>query len=611
MFSFQLVIRPVEKRFHRFQQLFGKIVGEADELIAAYSCAFQSRILSQGHLYVSQRNISFYSNSLSWETQFIIPFSKVTKISKQKTAKVLPNAVLIETCDEERYLFTCFTQRDKSFTLLLYVWQSSIDGASIVPADLWKLRCTPDGRLDSSSSKLGSASPWGTSPRSLQRMPETIVSPKNSVSSITDSAVGCSDSNLMRNSSACLLDSKHSGVLNESSDEESNISEGDLSNESKVSCPCRSHLGRVLLDDVFRLTAQQLFTILFSEIPWYQQFADIVKQTAQSRLFDSISGYAASPWITGHSGVTSSTRTATYTMALNHAMAPKSTVITEKQVCMELEQLSDGFVVTTESQNAGIPYADSFLIQCKYCVTRVDSTHSRLLIHGGIIYKKSIWGIVRGYIEKSTYAGLEDHYAALDETLKVHCERNADAPSCSLDDNLCMQRFNTTHFASLTFQPSSSIPFLKRRGSGHETDASTFNTRVNTNVTSTSSRGLPMRSRAITEDTQTQTLPVVQTPHLTYYVRLIITLLTTLILLHVCTLLKLWSTETPQRCHTNHHVAHMLAGNADSLAVADLMRFDPTEKTQSQVAEFRRTIDQVPQTKLTEIREIWRRTDEP
>ncbi|VDM42331.1 unnamed protein product [Toxocara canis] len=371
-------------------------------------------------------------------------------------------------------------------------------------------------------------------------MPETIVSPKNSVSSITDSAVGCSDSNLMRNSSACLLDSKHSGVLNESSDEESNISEGDLSNgdglshyksafvESKVSCPCRSHLGRVLLDDVFRLTAQQLFTILFSEIPWYQQFADIVKQT----------GYAASPWITGHSGVTSSTRTATYTMALNHAMAPKSTVITEKQVCMELEQLSDGFVVTTESQNAGIPYADSFLIQCKYCVTRVDSTHSRLLIHGGIIYKKSIWGIVRGlfsvsvyslycidlgYIEKSTYAGLEDHYAALDETLKVHCERNADAPSCSLDDNLC----------------------------------------------------LPMRSRAITEDTQTQTLPVVQTPHLTYYVRLIITL------------------------------------NADSLAVADLMRFDPTEKTQSQVAEFRRTIDQVPQTKLTEIREIWRRTDEP
>ncbi|VDK42952.1 unnamed protein product [Anisakis simplex] len=220
------------------------------------------------------------------------------------------------------------------------------------------------------------------------------------------------------NNCACLVSSECADMLNESSDDMSNMSEGEF--DSKVSCRCKSHFGKVLLDDVFRLPTEQLFTILFSSMPWYNQLSDIVKTTAQSRLFESISArskmiymhiaevfivtlttrmssdYSASPWITDRTKATISTRTATYTMALNHAMAPKSTTVTEKQVCAEFDRLSDGFVVTKESQNAGIPYADSFLIQCTYCITRIGSVHSRLRIHGGIIYKKSIWGIVKG-----------------------------------------------------------------------------------------------------------------------------------------------------------------------------------------------------------------------
>ncbi|KIH59712.1 hypothetical protein ANCDUO_10046 [Ancylostoma duodenale] len=40
-------------------------------------------------------------------------------------------------------------------------------------------------------------------------------------------------------------------------------------------------------------------------------------------------GYVASAWTTDKDGIRS--RTCTYTMALNHAMAPKSCVVTEKQ----------------------------------------------------------------------------------------------------------------------------------------------------------------------------------------------------------------------------------------------------------------------------------------
>uniref|UniRef100_A0A914S1C2 Uncharacterized protein n=1 Tax=Parascaris equorum TaxID=6256 RepID=A0A914S1C2_PAREQ len=106
-------------------------------------------------------------------------------------------------------------------------------------------------------------------------MAESVVSSKNSVTDMSDSAIECSDLDLTRNSSAYLPDSDHLGALNESSDEASSISEIDV----KVSCPCRSHVGRVLLDEVFRLSPEQLFEILFSEVPWYRQFTSLLKET--------------------------------------------------------------------------------------------------------------------------------------------------------------------------------------------------------------------------------------------------------------------------------------------------------------------------------------------
>lgn len=34
-------------------------------------------------------------------------------------------------------------------------------------------------------------------------------------------------------------------------------------------------------------------------------------------------------------------------------------------------------------------------------------------VHAQIKYKKSVWGVVKGFIEKNTWAGLEDFYTAL------------------------------------------------------------------------------------------------------------------------------------------------------------------------------------------------------
>ncbi|KAL3999006.1 hypothetical protein ACH3XW_17390 [Acanthocheilonema viteae] len=194
--------------------------------------------------------------------------------------------------------------------------------------------------------------------------------------------------------------------------------------EVKVACQCQTHLGRLFVDKVYPLTIQQLFAILFSPTPWYQHLEEIVSKTTHGRMLNIVSGYVATSWITENPTVT--TRTVTYNMALNNTLGPKSTSVTEKQTCYAFRCADDGFSVMKEIHNAGVPCADNFIIQCTYCVIRTDHTHSRLLVHGAMVQKKSIWGIVKGIIEKSTYSGLETHYTVLGETLKLLCEGSAE-----------------------------------------------------------------------------------------------------------------------------------------------------------------------------------------
>lgn len=40
-------------------------------------------------------------------------------------------------------------------------------------------------------------------------------------------------------------------------------------------------------------------------------------------------------------------------------------------------------------------------------------------VHTQIQYKKSVWGVVKGFIEKNTWNGLEDFYTALVRALQT------------------------------------------------------------------------------------------------------------------------------------------------------------------------------------------------
>ncbi|PNJ11001.1 GRAMD1A isoform 7 [Pongo abelii] len=101
MQSWYSMLSPTYKqRNEDFRKLFSKLP-EAERLIVDYSCALQREILLQGRLYLSENWICFYSNIFRWETTISIQLKEVTCLKKEKTAKLIPNAIQICTESEK------------------------------------------------------------------------------------------------------------------------------------------------------------------------------------------------------------------------------------------------------------------------------------------------------------------------------------------------------------------------------------------------------------------------------------------------------------------------------------------------------------------------------
>uniref|UniRef100_A0A4W5MV44 GRAM domain-containing protein n=1 Tax=Hucho hucho TaxID=62062 RepID=A0A4W5MV44_9TELE len=97
MQSWYNVLSPTYKqRNEDFRKLFKKLP-DTERLIVDYSCALQKDILLQGRLYLSENWLCFYSNIFRWETTITILLKDVTTLTKEKTAKVIPNAIQIST----------------------------------------------------------------------------------------------------------------------------------------------------------------------------------------------------------------------------------------------------------------------------------------------------------------------------------------------------------------------------------------------------------------------------------------------------------------------------------------------------------------------------------
>jgi hypothetical protein len=60
----------------------------------------------------------------------VIKLKDIKSILKDKTAKIIPNAITV-VLDTEKYFFTSFVSRDKTFATLFRVWKTALEDSVI------------------------------------------------------------------------------------------------------------------------------------------------------------------------------------------------------------------------------------------------------------------------------------------------------------------------------------------------------------------------------------------------------------------------------------------------------------------------------------------------
>lgn len=120
-----------QKKFHRHFPA----VDIEEKVLNYYSCALIGDILLQGHLYITKNYFAFYSNVFGYVTKLLIPLLSVEKITKEKTARIIPNAVGIATT-EDKHVFGSLMSRDNTYRLMNKVWDAARNNAQTVEAEL-------------------------------------------------------------------------------------------------------------------------------------------------------------------------------------------------------------------------------------------------------------------------------------------------------------------------------------------------------------------------------------------------------------------------------------------------------------------------------------------
>ncbi|SPP79241.1 blast:GRAM domain-containing protein 1B [Drosophila guanche] len=183
------------------------------------------------------------------------------------------------------------------------------------------------------------------------------------------------------------------------------VSDSSDSDENNVpfvpTTECTStHEGRQIVHTILPIRVDTLFNMLFTKSKFLTDFHALRKST----------DLTIGEWTKNEEGL--SVRVVNVTVQLAASVGPKTSKVTEYQTMRACSKPGELYSIDVNSVNAGIPYADSFNVLIHFCLARTVDDNTMLSIHTQIKYKKSIWGVVKGFIEKNTWAGVEDFFGA-------------------------------------------------------------------------------------------------------------------------------------------------------------------------------------------------------
>ncbi|XP_073785796.1 protein Aster-B isoform X18 [Danio rerio] len=470
--SWYNVLSPTYKqRNEDFRKLF-KQLPDTERLIVDYSCALQRDILLQGRLYLSENWICFYSNIFRWETLLTVRLKDICSMTKEKTARLIPNAIQVCTDTEKSlksqklqlksHFFTSFGARDRTYMMMFRLWQNALLEKPLCPKELWhfvhqcygnELGLTSDdedyvppdddfntmGYCEEIPAEENEVSNDNSSKSSSENKPDNNSSPPTHKRSITHSTItsttppSSTDTPLSFDISAeeytdCLADgdllplpllaeernsepaspvgsvlppaldfNDNEDIPTELSDSSETHDEGD-----EVQAFHEDLNGRQYINEIYKFSVDKLYSVLFTESQFMTDFME------QRRFTDVV----YHPW--KKEGAGNQTRDIMYTISLTNPLAPKTAAVTETQTLYKASQENECYIIDAEVITHDVPYHDYFYTLNRYMLTRVAKNKCRLRVSTELRYRKQPWGLVKGFIEKNFWSGLDENFKSLE-----------------------------------------------------------------------------------------------------------------------------------------------------------------------------------------------------
>ncbi|XP_067420557.1 protein Aster-B isoform X3 [Emydura macquarii macquarii] len=453
--SWYNVLSPTYKqRNEDFRKLF-KQLPDTERLIVDYSCALQRDILLQGRLYLSENWICFYSNIFRWETLLTVRLKDICSMTKEKTARLIPNAIQVCT-DTEKHFFTSFGARDRTYMMMFRLWQNALLEKPLCPKELWhfvhqcygnELGLTSDDEdyvpPDDDFNTMGYCEEIpveenevndSSSKSSMEAKPEASPQlPKKSFTASTLTSTGSSEAptsfdgvlpeeeelvesplekeltieNIIGDKIEIIAPVNSPSLdFNDNEDIPTELSDSsETHDEGEVQAFYEDLNGRQYMNEVFSFSVDKLYDLLFTDSQFQRDFME------QRRFSDII----FHPWKKEEDG--NQSRVILYTITLTNPLAPKTATVTETQTMYKASQESECYVIDAEVLTHDVPYHDYFYTINRYTLTRVARNKSRLRVSTELRYRKQPWGLVKSFIEKNFWSGLEDYFRHLESEL--------------------------------------------------------------------------------------------------------------------------------------------------------------------------------------------------
>uniref|UniRef100_A0A8C4Z4A7 GRAM domain containing 1Ba n=1 Tax=Gadus morhua TaxID=8049 RepID=A0A8C4Z4A7_GADMO len=379
------VLSPTYKqRNEDFRKLF-KSLPDTERLIVDYSCALQRDILLQGRLYLSENWICFYSNIFRWETLLMVRLKDICTMTKEKTARLIPNAIQLCT-DNEKHFFTSFGARDRTYMMMFRLWQNALLEKPLCPKELWhfvhqcygsELGLTSDDEDYIASLTKPSTGPQDELPLGLVEEDPPTPLREGEVPPPPLLAEEQADQQDVGHSPAPSLDlDEHEELPTELSDSSETHDEGE------VQAFQEDLRGRQYINEVYKFSVDKMFSVLFTESPFMRGFLE------QRRFSDVVNR----PWTTELEA--DQTRELTYNVSLSNPLTPKTAAVSETQTLYKASQERECYIVDAEVVTHHVPYHDYFYTLNRYVLTRVAKHKCRLRVSTEIRYRKQPWGLV-------------------------------------------------------------------------------------------------------------------------------------------------------------------------------------------------------------------------